>query len=288
MKVHLVDGTYELFRAFFGAPRRRAPDGREVGAVHGLAASLLALLAEPGVTHVAAAFDSVIESFRNRILPGYKTGEGVDPELLAQFPLAEQITRALGVVVWSMYDFEADDALATAALRYREDVDQVVVMTPDKDLAQLYGHDRVVGYDRRKGRFIDRDAVVERFGVEPPSIPDYLALVGDKADGLPGLPGWGAKSAAAVLSRYGHLEAIPVVASQWDVGIRSTGKLLDTLLARMDEALLYRYLARLRDDVPLAEGIADLEWRGVDRAFEDLCGELGFVGILDRVSRWAP
>jgi len=286
VQLHLLDGTYELFRSFFGAPRRTAPDGREVGAVHGLVASVLKLLAEPGVTHVAAAFDSVIESFRNDVFPGYKTSEGVDPDLLAQFPLAERAVKALGITVWSMYVYEADDALATAAMRWRDEVDQVVVMTPDKDLGQLYGDERIVGYDRRKGRFVRRADVVERFGVEPESIPDYLALVGDAADGIPGLRGWGASSAATVLGHYGHLERIPVDVHQWQVRPRSAAKLAGTLLERMDEALLYRYLAQLRTDVPLVESLDDLAWEGVpEERFFGLCDELGFGGIRERIPR---
>lgn len=191
MKLYLIDGTYELFRAHFGVPSRTAPDGREVGATYGILASTLALLTEPEVTHIAASFDSVVESFRNEVFSDYKTGEGIEPELLDQFPLAERAMRAIGVTVWSMYDYEADDGLATGARRWVDDVEQVVVMSPDKDMCQLYDDPRIVGYDRRKGSFIDRDAVVEKFGVEPDSIPDWLALVGDAADGLPGLAGWG-------------------------------------------------------------------------------------------------
>jgi len=288
VKLHLVDGTYELFRAHFGAPSRTAPDGREVGAVHGLMSSMLRLLAEDGVTHVAAAFDSVIESFRNRVFSGYKTSEGIDPELLAQFPLAERAMKALGMTVWSMYEYEADDALATAAVRWHHDVEQVVVMTPDKDLCQLYGHDRIVGYDRRKGRFVDADAVVERFGVAPSSIPDFLGLVGDTADGIPGLPGWGAKSAAVVLARYPHVEDIPVDVHQWQVKPRAADKLSATLIERMGDALVYRYLAQLRLDVPLAENLGDLRWSGVpEDRFVALCDELGFGGIRNRVPRWS-
>lgn len=287
MQVHLVDGTYELFRAHYGAPSRTAPDGREVGAVHGLVASLLSLLAEDGVTHVAVAFDSVIESFRNDVYVGYKTSEGVPPELLAQFPLAEAATAALGVRTWGMYRYEADDALATAARRFAPLVDRVVVMTPDKDLCQLYDDPRVVGYDRRKGRFVDRDAVVARFGVEPGSIPDWLALVGDAADGLPGITGFGPKTAAALLRRHGRLEDIPVDPGAWEAPVRGAPRLAAALLERMGEALLYRYLAQLRTDVPLPDDLEALEWRGVPRErFEALCDDLGFGGIRDRPSRW--
>ena len=288
MKLHLIDGTYELFRAHFGAPPRTSPAGQEVGATYGIVASTLALLAEPGVTHVAAAFDTVIESFRNEIFPGYKTGEGIDSVLLNQFDLAERALAAIGVTVWSMREFEADDALATAAARWADDVEQVVVLSPDKDLAQCYGNPRVVGYDRRRQSFIDAAGVVEKFGVEPGSIPDYLALVGDNADGLPGLPGWGAKSSSLVLARYGHLEEIPLRASRWEVTVRSADKLAATLRYRMADVLLYRFLAQLRTDVPLEEELVDLEWGGVPREpFVELCDELGFDRLRDRPHRWA-
>jgi 5'-3' exonuclease len=287
VKLYLLDGTYELFRAYFGAPPRRAPDGREVGAVAALTGSILGLLAESGVTHVAAAFDSIIESFRNEVFPAYKTGEGIDPALLNQFPLAERAMKAIGVTVWSLYDYEADDALATAARRWAGDVDQVVVMTPDKDLAQMYGYPNIVGYDRRKGAFIDREGVVEKFGVEPESIPDWLGLVGDAADGLPGIPGWGAKSSATILARYGHLEGIPLDAALWDVKVRSADKLAVTLRQRMGDALLYRFLAQLRTDVPIPDSLADLEWKGVPRQrYEAFCEELGFNTLRERPGRW--
>ena len=287
MKLYLLDGTYELFRAYFGAPPRQAPDGREVGAVATLTGSILGLLSEPGVTHVAAAFDSIIESFRNEVFPAYKTGEGIDSALLDQFPLAERAMKAIGVTVWSMYDYEADDALATAAQRWVGDVDQVVVMTPDKDLAQMYGHPNIVGYDRRKGAFIDREGVIEKFGVEPESIPDWLGLVGDAADGLPGIPGWGAKSSATILARYGHLEGIPLEAALWDVKVRSADKLAVTLRERMGDALLYRFLAQLRTDVPIPDSLADLAWKGVPRQrYEAFCEELGFNTLRERPDRW--
>ncbi len=288
MKLYLIDGTYELFRSYFGVPPRQAPDGMEVGATAGIVGSTLALLTEPGLTHVAAAFDSVIESFRNEIYPPYKDGTGIEQALLDQFPLAERAMRAIGVTVWSMYDYEADDALATGARRWVDDVDEVVVMTPDKDLSQIYDDPRIRGYDRRKGSFIDRDAVVEKFGVEPASIPDWLGLVGDAADALPGLPGWGAKSSATILARYGHLEHIPLDASLWDVKVRGADKLAATLVEHMGEALLYRYLALLRTDVPLPDSFGDLEWKGVPRQrYESLCDELGFGGLRERPHRWA-
>jgi 5'-3' exonuclease len=286
-KLYLIDGTYELFRNHFGAPPRQAPNGMEVGATAGVIASTLTLLSEPGLTHVAAAFDSVIESFRNEMFPPYKDSTGIEQELLDQFPLAERAMRAIGVTVFSMYDYEADDALATAARRWVGDVDEVIVMTPDKDLSQLYGDPRIRGYNRREGSFIDRDTVMEKFGVEPESIPDYLGLVGDTADGLPGLSGWGAKSSATVLARYGHLEAIPLDASLWDVKVRGADKLAATMVERMGEALLYRYLAQLRTDVPLPESLADLQWKGVPRErYEALCDELGLDGLRARPERW--
>ena len=283
-----MDGTYELFRAFFGAPPRRSPDGREVGAVYGIVASTLRLLSEPGVTHLGAAFDSVIESFRNDVYPGYKTGAGIDETLLAQFPLAERAMGAIGVTVWSMVEFEADDALATAAGRWSADVEQVIVLTPDKDLAQCYGDPRVVGYDRRREILIDEAGVIDKFGVRPESIPDYLALVGDTADGLPGLPGWGAKSSSVILDRYRHLEEIPLDPARWNVKLCGAEKLGTTLRTQMGDALLYRFLAQLRFDVPLTESLGDLEWKGVPRkSFTELCDELGFDRLQGRVQSWA-
>src|SRR5512138_1933764 len=226
MKVHLVDGTYELFRNFFGAPSRKAPDGREVGATLGLLRSLLMLLTTPGITHVACAFDHVIESFRNDLYPGYKTGAGVDPNLLAQFPLAEEAVSALGVVVWPMVEFEADDALGTAARRFKKNksVEQILICSPDKDLAQLVEGQRIVCWDRKRDILIDEAGVVEKFGVSPQSMPDWLALVGDSADGYPGVPGWGAKSAAAVLARFEHMEAIPKDPAKWKLSSVSPGR----------------------------------------------------------------
>ena len=239
------------------------------------------------MTHIAASFDSVVESFRNEVFSEYKTGEGIEPELLDQFPLAERAMRAIGVTVWSMYDYEADDGLATGARRWVDDVEQVVVMSPDKDLCQIYDDPRIVGYDRRKGSFINRDAVVEKFGVEPDSIPDWLALVGDAADGLPGLAGWGAKSSGTILSRYGHLEGIPLDESLWDVKVRGAAKLAATLREHIGDALLYRYLAQLRTDVPLPDSLADLKWKGVPRArYETFCDELGFNRLKERPERW--
>ncbi len=288
MQLHLLDGTYELFRSHFGAPARETPDGRAIGAIRGIIASTLALLQEPGVTHLAAAFDTVIRSFRNDLFAGYKTEEGMPPELLAQFPIAERALDALGVTVWSMVDYEADDAIATATVRYRDGFDKIVMLSPDKDLAQCVDGERVVGFDRRKGEFIDEAGVWAKFGVGPASIPDYLALVGDSADGLPGVPGWGAKSSGAVLARYPHLEDVPLDETTWDVAVRGAARLAGSFREHVAAALLYRYLARLRRDVPLAESAADLRWDGVHREpYEELCDELGFDDLRARPHRWA-
>ncbi|HVY66772.1 MAG TPA: 5'-3' exonuclease H3TH domain-containing protein [Gammaproteobacteria bacterium] len=267
MQVHLVDGTFELFRAYYGSPARADAAGREVGAVRALVRSLLALLAEPGVTHVAVAFDHVIESFRNELYAGYKTGDGLDPVLHGQFELAEEACRALGLVVWPMVEFECDDALATAAARYagQRSVERVVLCSPDKDLAQCVRGTRVVCLDRMRRRLLDARGVQSRFGVPPASIPDWLALVGDAADGYPGIPRWGAKSAAAVLSEYRHLERIPPLARDWRITVRGAQTLAANLSERVEEALLFRRLATLRTDVPLAESVAALHWRGPDR-----------------------
>jgi 5'-3' exonuclease len=285
MNVHLVDGTYELFRNFYGPPPRKAPDGREVGATIGLLRSLLALLSAPEVTHLGCAFDHVIESFRNELLSSYKTGEGTHPDLLAQFSLAEEAVSALGILVWPMVEFEADDALATAALRFRQDpaVSQVIICSPDKDLAQLVVEDRVVCWDRRRDIVYDEATVMEKYGVAPASIPDWLALVGDKADGIPGVPAWGARSSAAVLARYGHLEAIPDKVEKWDVPVRGARRLLENLEAHRDQAFLYRRSIRLRTDVPLTESLDDLRWKGPQDSFEHICQELGASNLLTRL-----
>ena len=288
MKIHLVDGTYELFRAHYSPrPGRVAPDGREVKAAHGLAQSLLALLREPEVTHLAVAFDSVIRSFRNDLFDGYKTGDGVEPTLLAQFPLAEQITAALGLVVWPMAEFEADDAIATAAVRFTAlpEVEQALMCSPDKDLAQVVSGRRIVMLDRRRGGITDAAGVRDKFGVPPASIPDYLALVGDAADGIPGIARWGARSAAAVLSRYGRIEAIPADAGDWAVKVRGAAGLAAALAAQYDDAILYRRLATLRLDVPLPEQEpGQLEWQGVRQAdFAELCQALGLETLVARL-----
>lgn len=288
MKIHLIDGTYELFRGFYGPPPKTAPDGREVGATVGLLRSLLALLGEPDVTHVGVAFDHVVESFRNDLYAGYKTGEGIDPALRAQFDLAEEAVAALGLVVWSMVEFEADDAIATAALRFRDDpaVEQVVVCSPDKDLAQLVTGQRIVCWDRRRNIVYDEAAVIEKYGVPPASIPDWLALVGDAADGIPGIPAWGAKSAATILSQFGHIEMIPDDITLWDLSAGRARRLAENLAVQREDAFLYRRLTTLRDDVPLQESLDDLEWRGAQPRFRQLCSELGANDIPDRTPRW--
>ncbi|WP_428265461.1 5'-3' exonuclease [Haliangium sp.] len=289
MNVHLVDGTYELFRAFYGAPAAAAPDGAEIGATRGLLRSLLALLGEPEVTHVAVAFDTVIESFRNDLFAGYKTGAGIDPALWAQFPLAEEAAEALGVVTWRMREFEADDALAAAAARFATDsrVEQVVLCSPDKDLTQCVRGRRVVCLDRMRRNLLDEVGVEAKFGVGPASIPDYLALVGDSADGIPGVPRWGAKSTAAVLARYRHLDAIPADEADWDIKVRGAAGLAKSLREHRADAELYRTLATLREDVPLAEPLDDLAWQGARRhALEALCERLGDDRFPPRVPRW--
>jgi 5'-3' exonuclease len=262
VRVHLVDGTYELFRYYFALPGHRDADGAEVDAVRGVLGSVLGLL-EEGATHVGVATDHVIESFRNDLWPGYKTSAGVDAELLAQFPLLEDALRALGVTVWAMVEEEADDALAAAAHVAAADprVERVLICTPDKDLAQCVHDPLVAQLDRRQRRLFDEAAVKGKFGVPPASIPDWLALVGDNADGFPGLPGWGAKSAAAVLARYGHVDAIPEDAAAWDVTVRGAPKLAATLADGRREVLLFRDLATLRVDAPVG-AVDDWRWRG--------------------------
>ena len=269
MVVHLIDGTYELFRHFYALPSARDTGGREVAAVRGVLASVLGMVTA-GARHIGVATDHVIESFRNRLWSGYKTSAGVDPELLTQFPLLEEALAAMGVVVWPMIECEADDALASAAAIAARDsrVSQVIVCTPDKDLAQAVRGTRVVQLNRRTRKTLDEAGVTEKFGVPPTSIPDYLALVGDAADGYPGLKGWGAKSAAAILARYGHLEAIPDDWRSWGVNVSNPGALALTLARERDSALLFRRLATLRDDLPLFASVDALEWHGPTPAFQ--------------------
>ena len=276
MDVHLIDGTYELFRYYYAMPSAKTKDGREVGAVRGVVGSILGVL-NGEATHVAVATDHVIESFRNRLWPGYKTGEGVEPDLLAQFPLLEEALTALGVTVWPMVEFEADDALAAgaAAAAADPDVDRVIICTPDKDLAQCVRGVRVVQMDRRTRTIRDEAGVIARFGVPPASIPDYLALVGDAADGYPGLAGWGAKSAAAVLAKYGHLEQIPGDWRTWGVNAARPAALARTLATERDHAFLFRDLATLRTDIPLFATIDELRWQGPINQ-----RDLGFVQSL--------
>lgn len=291
MKVHLVDGTYELFRAHYGGFRSRDAEGNERGAVRTLLRSLVALLKRDDVSHVACAFDHVIESFRNDMFDGYKTGEGVEPELRAQFEPAEAAARALGLVVWPMVEMEADDALASATLRYAEaeGVEQVVICSPDKDLMQCVRGTRVVLWDRRRDRVLDEAAVHEKLGVGPGSVPDWLALVGDAADGIPGVPRWGAKSAATVLARYGHLEDIPPDAARWDIKVRGAEALARSLCESAEQARLYRTLATLRTDVPIEEPLDALRWRGPDwKILHPLAGTLNEQRTLHTLQELAP
>lgn len=288
MNIHLVDGTYELFRHYHGAPRRIAENGAERGAVRSVLSSLLSLL-EQGATHMAVATDHVVESFRNDLWPGYKSGEGVEPELLEQFGPLEDALRDMGVVVWAMEELEADDGLASgAALAARDGrVDVVYLCTPDKDLAQCVSGDRVVQLDRRAGVARNESGVQEKFGVPPASIPDYLALVGDSADGFPGLPGWGPKSASAVLARYKVVEAIPGRAAAWDVEVRGASRLAATLREGRAQALLFRDLATLRNGAALFEDVDELAWDGPRPTFRETAAELGALGLWRRAERLA-
>ena len=284
VRIHLVDGTYELFRAYFAWPSAKGNAGQEVNAAKGLLSTLRRLLATPGVTHVACAFDHVIESFRNQLFPGYKTGDGIDPNLFGQFGLAERACEAFGVVTWPMIEFEADDALATAADRWARDpaVEQVVICSPDKDLTQCVSGERIVCWDRMRDRVYAEADVVEKFGVAPASIPDYLALVGDAADGIPGGPRGGKQAAATVLAHYGHLDAIPHDDALWQVTVRGSRALAEELARHFTASLLYRDLATLRRDVPLRESLDDLRYRGADRdALRAVCEEMADLSILD-------
>jgi 5'-3' exonuclease len=268
LKVFLVDGTYELFRHYFAMPKARDARGREVGAVRGVLASLLAMMRD-GVTHIGVATDHVIESFRNNLWKDYKTSEGVEPDLLSQFPILEEVLSAAGIVVWPMVEFEADDALASACTLVLKDrrVEQVVICTPDKDLAQCVQGSRVVQLIRRTGAIIDEAGVIAKFGVSPQTIPDYLALVGDSADGYPGLRGWGAKSTSAVLSKFGHIESIPLSARDWHVNVLNSVSLADVLERERELALLFRTLATLKRDIPLFENADSLRWTGAREDF---------------------
>ena len=289
MKLYLIDGTYELFRANFGAPPRTAPDGSPVGAVAGLIQSLLLLLREERPDFIACAFDHVVESFRNDLFDGYKTGEDVPPDLFAQFELAEEATRALGIVTWPMVEFEADDAIATAVARWKDDpaIESLVICSVDKDLMNLVDGSRVVLWDRRRGITYSEPDVVERFGVSPTSIPDYLALVGDSADGIPGVPRWGAKGTAAVLSEYGSLDSIPDSYEDWTITVRGGKTLARNLAENREAAALYRTLATLRMDVPISESLDDLRWRGVLKPeYLNLCDLLGLERLKVAPHEW--
>lgn len=272
MEIHLVDGTYELFRHFFGVPQSKNAAGEEIGAVRGVVTSVLSML-DRGATHIGVATDHVIESYRNDLYDGYKTSDGIPPDLWSQFPLLEEAIAALGVKVWAMVEFEADDALAAAAAKAAQDerVDKVIICTPDKDLGQSVVGTRVIQLDRRRDTIRDEQGVIEKFGVPPQSIPDYLALVGDTADGYPGLKGWGAKATASVLSQYPHLEDIPKDSSRWNSSIRGASKLAATLFENWEDALLFRTLATLRLDVPVFDSIEDLRWNGRTPEFEAIC-----------------
>jgi 5'-3' exonuclease len=284
--VHLLDGTYELFRHFYAMPKQQDRDGHEAAAIVGVLGSVLGML-EGGTTHIGVATDHVIESFRNDLWAGYKTGEGVEPDLLAQFHPLEDALRAMGVLVWAMEEFEADDALAAAAKQAAAlpEVEQVLICTPDKDLSQCVSGTRVVQLDRRKRELRDERGVVARFGVGPASIPDYLALVGDSADGFPGIPGWGEKASSAVLGRYVHLERIPAAAREWTVPVRGAARLAATLHEHHEEAMLFRTLATLRTDVPVFTRLAELRWRGPSAPFEEVARHLGAPGLWDRARR---
>jgi 5'-3' exonuclease len=275
IEVYLIDGTYELFRHYYAVPSAIDRDGREVGAVRGVLASLLGMMTAKS-TYIGVATDHVIESFRNTLWPGYKTGEGIEPRLLAQFPVLEEVLSALGVTVWPMVEFEADDALASAAVRAAADprVHRVLVCTPDKDLAQSVRGTRIVQMDRRARTIRDEAGIVSKFGVSPASIPDYLALVGDASDGYPGLKGWGAKSTAAVLAKYGHLESIPADWRTWGVNATRPAALAATLEQERDRAFLFRDLATLRTDVPVFDDIDRLRWDGPTPAFAPLAARL--------------
>ena len=284
MQIHLVDGTYELFRHFFAVPSARDTDGREVGAVRAVVASILGMINRGGATHVGVATDHVIESFRNRLWPGYKTGAGIDPDLLAQFPLLEEAVGALGVTLWPMVEFEADDALAAAAMEAEKDsrVEKVLICTPDKDLAQCVRGSRVVQLIRRTNVEMDEPAVVKKFGVTPASIPDYLALVGDSSDGYPGLPGWGPKSSAAVLAKFRRLEMIPDDWRAWRVNANNAAALSVTLARDRELAFLFRDLATLRTDIPVFDSVDQLEWKGPTEWFAPLARRFDAAKVVKR------
>lgn len=288
MKIHLVDGTYELFRAHFGAPPKKSQSGQEVGATLGMLRSMLLLLSDPEVTHVAVAFDHVIESFRNKMYAGYKSSEGVEKVILDQFPVVEAAIKALGLVTWPMVKFEADDAIATAVAKFKKSksVEQVVICSVDKDLMQMVDGKRVVSWDRRREIVLNEKGVIEKFGVAPESIPDYLALVGDAADGYPGIKGWGAKSVATVLAKFKHIESIPKDPKKIPLGLGRATTLVENLQQNYEDALLFRELSTLRVDVPLKEKLSDLKWQGAYPRLRKLCKELGDERIPERITNW--
>jgi 5'-3' exonuclease len=290
-RLHLVDGTYELFRAHYSKrPGHSNATGRDVKATVGMTSSLLMLLDDPdeAVTHIAVAFDNPVESFRNAMFDGYKTGEGMDPDLAAQFDDAERAVEALGVAVWSMDEFEADDGLASGAALFRDEVEQVRILSPDKDMGQCLRGKQVVQIDRMRDKLTDEAKLREVRGVGPASIPDWLALMGDTADGIPGIPSWGAKSAATVLAHYQHIEAIPDDPEKWEVAVRGAKRLADNLAQRRDDALLYKRLATLVEDAPIAKALSEVAWNGVpEGAYTDWCHEMAAPRMLDRPGRWA-
>jgi len=289
MDVHLIDGTYELFRYFFAVPAAKDVSGQEIGAVRGVLTSVLSMI-ERGTTHLGVGTDHGVESFRNDLYPGYKTSEGVDPQLLSQFPILEEALSAMGVTVWPMVEFEADDALASAAAKAALDerVGLVFICTPDKDLGQSVVGTRVVQLDRRRDIVRDEAGIVEKFGVKPHSIPDYLAVVGDSADGFPGVAGWGAKAAASVLSQYSHLENIPKDWREWHPSIRKARSLSESLFTAWNDALLFRKLATLRMDVPVFDAVDELRWQGPRANFEDFCRRLKSPDLLRRATALKP
>jgi len=288
MKIHLVDGTYELFRAHFGAPPKKSQSGQEVGATLGMLRSMLLLLSDPEVTHVAVAFDHVIESFRNKMYKGYKSSEGVDPIILNQFPVAEAAIKALGLVTWPMVKYEADDAIATAVAKFKKvkSVEQIVICSVDKDLTQMVDGERVICWDRRREITLNEKGVIDKFGVSPESIPDFLALVGDSADGYPGIQGWGEKSTSTVLAKYKHIETIPKDPNKIPLGLGRATTLLENLQNNYKDALLFRELSTLRTDVPLKETLADLKWLGAYPRLRKVCKELQSESVVDRVPMW--
>jgi 5'-3' exonuclease len=285
LNIYLIDGTYELFRHYYALPSAKNDEGQEVAAVRGVLSSVLSMF-ESGATHLGVATDHIIESFRNNLYPGYKTGEGVPPGLLSQFPILEEALQAMGVQVWPMIEFEADDALASAATKAAQDnqVTQVIICTPDKDLAQCVSGTRIVQLDRRQNLLRDESGVIAKFGIPPASIPDYLALVGDTADGYPGIAGWGAKSASTVLAQYQHLEGIPQNLQQWPPAIRRARTLAESLFTAWSEALLFRTLATLRRDVPVFNATDDLLWKGPQPNFDEFCRNLKSSTLRERAT----